>query len=387
MGYEVGFAEREITPNNRIELVGYGSRIGGLLCDNILDPLYVKVLVIDDGKNQSVILAFDSLGFDYLAVKEIKMKISKETDLELKDILIVATHTHSAPSSSTFVIEEWKKHEEYYQHLLSQTLIAVKEAFGKKGKAKFSFRSTNCNWNHYRMGGNREVEVDNSISVIRMDLQNETIILFSYACHPVILNTSSISSDFVGFARKVIEQNSMLKNKTYSIFLNGCCGNVNPYHPELKIDLSEQNAGLVVKLGTELGNAVNDVILHMIPLEETPIVNKLLLVAGLEKNISGQKTEAEAQVQLVEFASLRLIGISGEPFIETGNWIKKTYGDKCIPLGYANENIGYIPLKEYFDDPSVRKYEVYGASQTVYGIDISKDLEELIRDKVTELLN
>jgi hypothetical protein len=93
------------------------------------------------------------------------------------------------------------------------------------------------------------------------------------------------------------------------------------------------------------------------------------------------------KIQMIEFANIRFVCIPGEPFMETGLWIQDTFGSNTLPIGYANENIGYIPTPEYYEDPQDALYEVADARCTVYGIYIPYNLEPKIRAMICSLIS
>ena len=89
-----GCAKVNITPPVGIPLIGsYGKP-----SDSILDELYVKALVLDDGTNAAAIVSADLL---YSSLEEITNPIRKiieeETGIPPDNVLVCATHTHSGP--------------------------------------------------------------------------------------------------------------------------------------------------------------------------------------------------------------------------------------------------------------------------------------------------
>lgn len=385
VNFAVGFAQRDISPKLGLELAGFET-VSPRKCDDILDPLFVKVLLIDDGKHQSVIVAYDSLGLDYEIVKEIKKCVSNRSTLGNEDILISATHTHSAPSTISMLGNVGRIDGEYVQDLVKKTNDAFEEAASDKLEAKLYYGFTSFDWNMNRRPFHSENAIDPMVAVIRMDTSKKGIILFSYACHPVILSNTIASSDYVGYARSKIEETNVLgKEHTFSLFLNGCAGNINPYNPLTKQPLAFAGASTAQEMGAELGQVVNKLIPNTSPLPEIPIVNKLISIAKLDKNTKSEKTVNLVDIQLMEFASMRLVAIPGEPFVETGLWIKAKFGIKTLPIGYANGNIGYIPTPEAYDHAAPDDYEVYRAQQ-YYGIKVPRELEPAIREAVESLV-
>jgi len=89
-----GCAKVNITPPLGIPLIGsYGKP-----SDDILDDLYAKTLVLDDGTNTVAIVSADLL---YTPLEEItdpvRRIIAEKIGIGARNILVCATHTHSGP--------------------------------------------------------------------------------------------------------------------------------------------------------------------------------------------------------------------------------------------------------------------------------------------------
>lgn len=384
MTFSIGYAEREINPPPSIELAGFAGA-ENRKCSRVLDPLLVKVLIVDDGIQNSVIIVYDSLGLDYEIVAEIKKWISNRGVLQSKDILISTTHTHSAPAAISLLRNAGEKNSGYVRCLVEKTMEAFDDSAQQNQEARLSFGSTTFNWAINRCAYNPEDVIDPRVLVIRVDAAEKTIILFSYACHPVIMSGSEVSSDYVGYARKMIEDSNVAgKQRTFSMFLNGCAGNINPYDHEKKERLDGRGPLFAQKMGFELGEAVNRVIPKTQALPETKVMNDLRTIMVLEKTTKAGITSHPVDIQVMQLASIRLITIPGEPFVETGLWMKQNLGNYIIPIGYANGNIGYIPVPDIYDYTKVCYYEKFDAPK-YYGIEVPTDLEPKIRE-TAELL-
>jgi hypothetical protein len=94
--FRAGAATSNITP-------ALGSAIiGGFLpfpATNVHDQLHAKCLVLDDGKTKLALVVVDLLGFHYIVSHEARKFIEQETGIPPTNVLISATHTHSAASA------------------------------------------------------------------------------------------------------------------------------------------------------------------------------------------------------------------------------------------------------------------------------------------------
>ena len=64
------------------------------------DPLHARCLVLDDGKTQLAIVVVDSCMVPRELMDAAKAKASAKTGIPVDNMLISATHTHTAPSST-----------------------------------------------------------------------------------------------------------------------------------------------------------------------------------------------------------------------------------------------------------------------------------------------
>lgn len=90
---QAGAASIEITPPLG-EMV-----VGGFIpfpADRIHDPLFAKCIVLDDGKHRIAIVICDNLGIRREEFDAARKIIAKDTKIQPDQILMAATHTHSA---------------------------------------------------------------------------------------------------------------------------------------------------------------------------------------------------------------------------------------------------------------------------------------------------
>ncbi|NUQ61019.1 MAG: neutral/alkaline non-lysosomal ceramidase N-terminal domain-containing protein [Pirellulales bacterium] len=91
-----GAATSSITPD-----IG-GDVVGGFLpfpCTHVHDDLYARCLVLDDGKTRLALVVCDLLGIHRSVSVEAKKRIEAQTGIPAANVMISATHTHSATSA------------------------------------------------------------------------------------------------------------------------------------------------------------------------------------------------------------------------------------------------------------------------------------------------
>ena len=90
-----GTAKVDITPPVGGLMYGYGAR-GANVSTGVHDPLYAKAIVLDDGTTKLAIVALDLGSISALNTANVKQRVKSATGIE--NVLLVASHTHSAPS-------------------------------------------------------------------------------------------------------------------------------------------------------------------------------------------------------------------------------------------------------------------------------------------------
>jgi hypothetical protein len=90
-----GTAKVDITPPIGVWLSGYGSRKKP--SEGILDPLYAKALVLDDGQEKIAIVSADLLWVPLEITNEIRRQVQEKIGIPQQNVMICGTHTHFAP--------------------------------------------------------------------------------------------------------------------------------------------------------------------------------------------------------------------------------------------------------------------------------------------------
>ena len=123
MKIQFGTARRCITPQEPISLSGYFNR---RIWDHILDDLEVRAIVFKDGKKLAAMIHLDTLAINYLLFNAIKSALKKAGLARFfgdDNLLIAATHTHTAPN--TFNEPNSKSYREF---VAAQAAAALKDA-------------------------------------------------------------------------------------------------------------------------------------------------------------------------------------------------------------------------------------------------------------------
>src|SRR5687767_11058740 len=92
VGLRVGAARADITPE--VEVLNW---VTGKPYGAVLDPLFVHALVLDDGTSKAVLIRWDLTDVSESARDEVRKAVGAALSMPGEDILVHASHTHSAP--------------------------------------------------------------------------------------------------------------------------------------------------------------------------------------------------------------------------------------------------------------------------------------------------
>ena len=96
-----GCATVEITPPAGVELSGwaFGPAVG------VLQPIAAQALYLDDGTTRQIMISADVIAFDTPYADDIRAAIATACELPADNVMLAATHTHSAPA--TVQLRNW----------------------------------------------------------------------------------------------------------------------------------------------------------------------------------------------------------------------------------------------------------------------------------------
>ena len=95
--FRAGAAAVDVTPQKFPVLV-----VGGMLsrtATEVHTPLFAKAIVLDDGRTRLAIVVVDSCAMPRSLLDEAKAMAAKSAGIPVENMLISATHTHSAPAA------------------------------------------------------------------------------------------------------------------------------------------------------------------------------------------------------------------------------------------------------------------------------------------------
>ncbi|MFN0196662.1 MAG: hypothetical protein ACKVT0_07940 [Planctomycetaceae bacterium] len=131
-----GAATSNITP-----FIG-GDIVGGFKPNpskHIHDELNVRCLVLDNGKTKLAIVICDLAGLHRSVSDEARKLIQDDVGIPLENVLISATHTHSATSALGERFQEWQELNDYQKFVARKIADGVRTAHNRLRPAEIAF--------------------------------------------------------------------------------------------------------------------------------------------------------------------------------------------------------------------------------------------------------
>jgi hypothetical protein len=388
-GLRAGVGRVKITPALPMWLSGYAGR--DQPATEVLQDIWAKVLVVEDGKDRVVIVTTDLLGISHEISVEVARQVDSLYGIKRDQLILNSSHTHSGPMVwpcldviYDFTLDEQRIVSLYGQKLTANIVKAIGLAMGNRapallysgrGVADFAINRRNS------IG-----PVDHDVPVLKVvGVDGKTsCILFGYACHNTTLVETNfkINGDYAGFAQAALEE---ANPGVQAMFLMGCGGDQNPaprgteelakgHGKELAEAVGKVLAGEMSAVRAPVRTAYTTVDLPYRPFDvavyrrEIVSDNKYLQRRAkimLEMYNRGLTPDHLVYpVQVVRFGhDLTFLALGGEVVVDYSLRAKKEFAEENLYVaGYSSEVMCYIPslrvLKEggYEPDESMIYY-------------------------------
>jgi neutral ceramidase len=395
---QAGWAEVDITPPLGVEMGGRGptETVG----KKVLDPLKAQVLFLKDAKGAGfALVSFDLVGMPHELSDRIRTMLVHELGVDWNLTVVNVSHTHSGPQVNLgimAILTPVPQNQIEYQNTVYERIVEATRAAAKsmhpvkadvfEGKSEIAINRRGHDKNGQpSMRPNPKGPIAEKLWVLKLTPLDGTApaVIFSYACHPVIVYTyagNAISADFPGFART--ELRKALGEKTHLQFVQGLAGDVRPR----ALANIEKNSFRSAKpddapnVGKQLASDV------MSALKSQPKTLNVNLAAALERpflprdaappraqyeqllaNAKGPRQANIAKYWLQRYDTgigfskgdawptglIRLADnqwicyLAGEPCVEWGPKISEWLAPRDIVFfGYSQETITYLPTAE-----------------------------------------
>ncbi len=222
-----GVAKEMITPDFPMFMIGYAEYYKKTY-RGVHDDLFVRCLLLDDGKRKAVLLAYDLLFHDHSLAQKVRRFAKDEFGVDEDAVVLSYTHTHYSVAVQGYASEE--ADERYETYLLEQSKRAIRKAFLNMSEGELSYISTTADESinrrklvdgQYIMAPNQEGEKDMELNalVIRNKDNRVKAIAVNYSCHPNILRDLPVlSSEYPGRICQILESHFY---GSYAFFFQG----------------------------------------------------------------------------------------------------------------------------------------------------------------------
>ncbi len=138
--FRAGAALVDITPTNLpIRTAG---NLTLTVANQVLDPLHVRALVLDDGPTQIAIAVVDSCMVDRETMDAAKVAAQRVTGISIERMLIASTHTHTAPAA--YSCHGNDAEPGYVEFLIPRIARAIIEAWQNRVPARIGWGKGDC---------------------------------------------------------------------------------------------------------------------------------------------------------------------------------------------------------------------------------------------------
>lgn len=382
-----GWASVNITPKFSIKMAGYGPR-GPYT--SVLDSLYSRAIVFDNGMKEVVIITLDLLLFPGMVKDAIQDSLSNEGFLP-DEIFLNATHTHNGfgnwekSLAGKFIFGDFNQGNTNY--VIHQTLKSVRLARKNKSAVKIGFRKIDANELVANRLAGEKGKKDPYLRVISLQKENGSkAIITSFSGHPVNLNADiwEISRDYPGILVDELENEA---NIDFAMF---CAGMVGSHNIDINIAKGHERIRKVGELLSEkIINKLDSIDYHefsnlggldveiKMPSSQLRISNGLRVRNWL---FSALLKPLQANIKILEIGNVLLVGMpcdySGELSINNHlDQFASEHGKQLFITSFNGNYVGYISEDGHYatcDHDEVKTMNWVGPYKGKYFTDIIK---------------
>jgi hypothetical protein len=357
--FKAGISVRVVTPDPLLPV------IGGIGASHPVTgkkgELTVRALVLEEGTNRVAIVSSDFLGFPAVLGNRVRAAVK---DIPAADILIGATHTHSAPDCYGFPDGKGgtASDPKYLEMVCQRMAEAINEATQQLQPARLKIATGPAKgkiaFNYYA-----EHLYDPRCSVIQaLDSTGKPIAtLVNYAIHPEVLGSDVgiCSPDLIG----PLYDEIAAKGGGIGIFMNSAQGGMVTADNRLEKGGDARTWDECLRIGHLLADEAMRIVQDA-EVQATPhlfcAARKLVLpvdsqgMRSLMKQMPGFDSSTgesvTTQFNLVNVGNAQILTIPGEALPNIGYYLKrKMRGENNLLFGLTNDAFGYILTKEDFD--------------------------------------
>jgi neutral ceramidase len=221
----------------------------------VLDPIYVRSIVVDNGRTRAALIAVDAGGISTDLYNKVSARALVELNIPVTQLLLSATHTHSVPGQPVATLEE-------------KVMQSLRDAVTRLQPARMAWGTglsyINVNrdridpvTNRWWEGPNYEGVSDKTVAVVRFETPAGApiAVYYNYAVHAVLTGTlDKISGDIHGASSRYIEES--LGGNAVALFASGAAGDQNPIYFNQTYELRDIRIADHARRGEDISNAM-----------------------------------------------------------------------------------------------------------------------------------
>jgi hypothetical protein len=333
-----------------------------------IGQLTVRALVLENEGTRVAICSTDFLGFPGVLCDKVRGRVQ---GIPPQNILIGATHTHSAPDCYGFPDGTGKTGADlaYLDDVCVKLADAVNEAVGHLQAARVKIATGKARGKiAYNAYAERLYDPRCHVIQILNAAGEPTATLVNYACHPEVIGPDQgiLCPDFVGPLYDRIQE----RGAGTGIFMNSAQGGMvtadcrGPDGKDLRtwdecLRIGRLLADEAIRIVADAPVQENPALFCGSTTVEFPVESELLRAIVKSSPLGFQMTPSggvATQVNVVNFGNAQMLTIPGEVLPNIGYYLKrKMHGEHNLLLGLTNDAFGYILTK--VDWSSFERYD------------------------------
>jgi neutral ceramidase len=225
---QVGWGKVNFTPLQPTPTAGYGVRQGKPYT-SVHDSVFVRALVLQNGKTKAAIVSADLLIIPPTVVEKLKQKLAK-TAIPFENVYLGATHTHNSVGGwgDTFTgkLFAGNFNPDNVERIAEAIVQAIAQAQTKLRPARVGYGQV-ADTLHVRNRAFEGGTIDPYIRTLQFVQDNgQKALLCSYAAHSTILSSETmvLSRDYPGVLVDSLEQGEA----NFALFMAGAVGSMGP---------------------------------------------------------------------------------------------------------------------------------------------------------------
>jgi len=360
---EAGFGRVSVTPayddsdgqNLLLEPINTNSKT---IATSVYNEIYASAIAITDGETQILLISADLRDMSVELCSRIAERIEAETGVPKNNVMIAATHNHSAPSLTLYENDQLILYKDYLVETIPQAAVLAMEDLAPATMSVGRAQTPGMNFvRRYIMSDgslvsivntnpdltyvSHESEPDTEFQTLRLAREDKKdIILSNWQCHPAAMYPeNTINSDWVHYMREGVEK----KHDAFFAFFNGGLGNINHVSRipgEMVFGKNAADKSTVENLGYGLVSIVNLTLREMQPIEAGRIN---------VKRTYPKDTGGTVPLFVATIGDFAIAGNPFEMFHQHGEYVKENSPYKMtFFVSLANGAEGYMPTKEAY---------------------------------------